>query len=87
MANKGGFKKQIAGFNVERSGNARALGRHAFEQARAWALERKQFGKPLSEFQGLQRKFADMKLKLEAAQVLLYRAAAKADRGVPSPGG
>ena len=84
----GGFKKQIAGFNVERIGNAArslALGRYAFEQARAWALERKQFGKPLAEFQGLQWKFADMKLKLEAAQLLLYKAAASADRGLPSP--
>jgi alkylation response protein AidB-like acyl-CoA dehydrogenase len=88
LLGEGGFKKQIAGFNVERIGNAArslALGRYAFEQARAWALERKQFGKPLAEFQGLQWKFADMKLKLEAAQLLLYRAAANADRGLPSP--
>jgi len=88
LLGEGGFKKQIAGFNVERIGNAArslALGRYAFEQARAWALERKQFGKLLAEFQGLQWKFADMKLKLEAAQLLLYRAAANADRGLPSP--
>jgi alkylation response protein AidB-like acyl-CoA dehydrogenase len=88
LLGEGGFKKQIAGFNVERIGNAArslALGRYAFEQARAWALERKQFGKPLAEFQGLQWKFADMKLKLEGAQLLLYRAAANADRGLPSP--
>jgi len=88
LLGEGGFKKQIAGFNVERIGNAArslALGRYAFEQARAWALERKQFGRLLAEFQGLQWKFADMKLKLEAAQLLLYRAAANADRGLPSP--
>jgi len=88
LLGEGGFKKQIAGFNVERIGNAArslALGRYAFEQARAWALARKQFGKLLAEFQGLQWKFADMKLKLEAAQLLLYRAAANADRGLPSP--
>jgi alkylation response protein AidB-like acyl-CoA dehydrogenase len=88
LLGEGGFKKQIAGFNVERIGNAArslALGRYAFEQARAWALERKQFGRPLAEFQGLQWKFADMKLKLEAAQLLLYRAAANADRGMPTP--
>ncbi|MEA3191929.1 MAG: hypothetical protein QOD26_262 [Betaproteobacteria bacterium] len=88
LLGEGGFKKQIAGFNVERIGNAArslALGRYAFEQARAWALERKQFGRALAEFQGLQWKFADMKLKLEAAQLLLYRAAANADRGLPSP--
>ncbi len=88
LLGEGGFKKQIAGFNVERIGNAArsaALGRYAFEAARAWALERKQFGRLLCEFQGLQWKFADMKLELDAAQLLLYRAAANADRGLPSP--
>jgi len=88
LLGEGGFKKQIAGFNVERIGNAArslALGRYAFEQAREWALQRKQFGRLLAEFQGLQWKFADMKLKLEAAQLLLYRAAASADRGMPTP--
>jgi alkylation response protein AidB-like acyl-CoA dehydrogenase len=83
----GGFKKQMAGFNVERIGNAArslALGRYAFERARGWALERRQFGRLLAEFQGLQWKFADMKMQLDAAQLLLYRAAANADRGFPS---
>jgi alkylation response protein AidB-like acyl-CoA dehydrogenase len=87
LLKEGGFKKQIAGFNVERIGNAArslALGRYAFEQARQWALQRKQFGRLLCEFQGLQWKFADVKLKLDAAQLLLYRAAANADRGFPS---
>lgn len=84
---EGGFKKQIAGFNVERIGNTSrslALGRYAFEQAREWALQRRQFGRLLCEFQGLQWKFADMKMKLDAGQLLLYRAAANADRGFPS---
>ena len=88
LLGEGGFKKQIAGFNVERIGNAArslALGRYAYEQARAWAMQRKQFGRLLCEFQGLQWKFADMKIKLDAAQLLLYRAAANADRGFPSP--
>jgi alkylation response protein AidB-like acyl-CoA dehydrogenase len=88
LLGEGGFKKQIAGFNVERIGNAArslALGRYAYEAARAWALERRQFGRLLCEFQGLQWKFADMKMKLDAAQLLLYRAAANADRGLPSP--
>ncbi|MDH3232605.1 MAG: acyl-CoA dehydrogenase family protein [Alphaproteobacteria bacterium] len=83
----GGFKKQISAFNVERIGNAAralAVGRLAFDIAREHALERKQFGKPLAEFQGLQWKFADMALKLEAAQLLLYRAAVNADKGLPS---
>ena len=84
---EGGFKKQIAGFNVERIGNAArslALGRYAYERAREWATQRRQFGRLLCEFQGLQWKFADMKIKLDAGQLLLYRAAANADRGFPS---
>jgi alkylation response protein AidB-like acyl-CoA dehydrogenase len=88
LLGEGGFKKQMAGFNVERLGNASrslALGRYAFERARAWALERRQFGRLLAEFQGLQWKFADMKMQLDAAQLLLYRAAVNADRGLPSP--
>lgn len=84
---EGGFKKQMAGFNIERLGNTArslALGRYAFEQARAWATQRKQFGRLLCEFQGLQWKFAEMKMKLDAGQLLLYRAATNADRGLPS---
>jgi alkylation response protein AidB-like acyl-CoA dehydrogenase len=84
---EGGFKKQMAGFNVERLGNtARSLafGRYCYETARQWALTRKQFGRALAEFQGVQWKFAEMKVKLDAGQLLLYRAAANADRGLPS---
>jgi alkylation response protein AidB-like acyl-CoA dehydrogenase len=84
---EGGFKKQIAGFNVERIGNTArslALGRYAYERAKEWAQQRKQFGRLLCEFQGLQWKFAEMKMKLDAGQLLLYRAAANADRGFPS---
>jgi len=83
----GGFKKQMSGFNVERIGNASralAFGRYAFNRAREHAQVREQFGRPLCEFQGLQWKFADMAIKLESAQLLLYRAAANADRGFPS---
>jgi len=84
---EGGFKKQIAGFNVERIGNAArslALGRYAYNVAREWAQQRRQFGRLLCEFQGLQWKFADMKMQLDAGQLLLYRAAANADDGIPS---
>src|ERR1700733_1153244 len=83
----GGFKKQMASFNVERLGNAAralALGRYAYDTARAYASTREQFGRPLCEFQGLQWKFAEMAIKLESAQLLLYRAAVNADRGLPS---
>jgi alkylation response protein AidB-like acyl-CoA dehydrogenase len=83
----GGFKKQISGFNVERLGNSSrslAVGRHAFNIARDHATTRKQFGRPLCEFQGLQWKFAEMAMKLDAAQLLLYRAASSPDK-LPSP--
>jgi len=83
----GGFKKQITTFNVERIGNAArsiAIGRHAFNLAKAYVSERRQFGRQLCEFQGLQWKFADMSAQLESAQLLLYRAAVNADNGVPS---
>jgi alkylation response protein AidB-like acyl-CoA dehydrogenase len=82
----GGFRKQMSGFNVERIGNAAralALGQLAYSLARRHALERHQFGRPLCEFQGLQWKFADMALQLDAAQLLLYRAAVHAAAGLP----
>jgi alkylation response protein AidB-like acyl-CoA dehydrogenase len=87
LLKEGGFKKQIAGFNVERIGNTArslALGRYAYNVARDWAQQRRQFGRLLCEFQGLQWKFADMKMKLDAGQLLLYRAAVNADNGMPS---
>ncbi len=87
LLGEGGFKKQIAGFNVERLGNASrslALGRHAFNLAREHVLIRKQFGRPLCEFQGIQWKFAEMALKLESAQLLLYKAALEGEGGLPT---
>lgn len=83
----GGFKRQIAALNSERIGNTArslAIGRHAYNLARDYASERKQFGRDLCEFQGLQWKFADMAVKLESAQLLLYKAAVGADTGLPS---
>jgi len=83
----GGFKKQISGFNIERIGNssrALALGRYAFNKAKEYASVRKQFGKDICEFQGIQWKFAEMAVKLDAAQLLLYRAAVNAEGGLPS---
>lgn len=82
----GGFRKQMSGFNVERLGNAAravAVGRHAFNLARDHAKERKQFGRALCEFQGLQWKFAEMAMKLESAHLLLMRAAVNAGDGLP----
>lgn len=85
LLGEGGFKKQISGFNVERIGNSArslAVGRHAFEIAKTHVSERHQFGKPLAEFQGLQWQFADVAARMDAAQLLLYRAASC--NGLPS---
>ncbi len=87
LIGKGGFKKQIAGFNVERLGNsarALAIGRYAYNHARVHVLVRKQFGRPLCEFQGIQWKFAEMAMQLDAAQLLLYRAVNNAENDLPS---
>jgi alkylation response protein AidB-like acyl-CoA dehydrogenase len=53
----------------------------ALDYATAYAKERKQFGKAIAEFQGLQFMLADMAIKLEAARQMVYVAAAKSERG------
>jgi alkylation response protein AidB-like acyl-CoA dehydrogenase len=53
----------------------------AFETATAYAREREQFGKSISEFQGIQFMLADMAMKIEAARLLVYEAAYKFDQG------
>jgi alkylation response protein AidB-like acyl-CoA dehydrogenase len=61
---------------------AQALGiaQGALDYARGYVGERKQFGKPVAEFQGVQFMLADMAMKLEAARQLTYAAAAKSER-------
>jgi len=83
----GGFKKLMEAFDLERCGNATmALGQAsgALEDVIAYVQERKQFGKPLAEFQAVQMKLADMQMKVEAARLLIWRAAANAESGLPS---
>ena len=83
----GGLKKQLSGFNIERLGNAArslAVGTHAFNIAKTYAKERRQFGRALCEFQGLQWKFSEVLLRLDSAGLLLMRAAAQAENGLPS---
>jgi alkylation response protein AidB-like acyl-CoA dehydrogenase len=57
----------------------------AYECALRYALERKQFGKPIAEFQAIQFKLADMVVQIEAARMLTYRAAWLAGRAVADP--
>ncbi|MGW2934423.1 acyl-CoA dehydrogenase [Streptomyces sp. NPDC001156] len=62
---------------------AQALGvaQGAFDYAKGYVKERKQFGKPIADFQGIQFMLADMAMKIEAARQLTYAAAAKSERG------
>ncbi|MEV0325598.1 acyl-CoA dehydrogenase family protein [Micromonospora echinospora] len=62
---------------------AQALGiaQGALDYAKGYVRERKQFGKPVAEFQGIQFMVADMGMKLEAARQLTYAAAARSERG------
>ena len=63
---------------------AQALGiaQAAFDVARNYALERKQFGKAIAEFQAIQWKLADMATEIDAARLLVYRAAWRKQQGL-----
>jgi len=80
-----GFKISMATLDMGRIGiaaQALGIGMAAFEAAAGYAAERKQFGKPIGTFQGVSFKLADMKTKLDAARLLVYRAACLKDRGL-----
>ena len=64
---------------------AQALGiaQAAYDAARAYALERKQFGQRIGEFQAIQWKLADMATEIDAARMLVYRAAWLKQQGKP----
>ncbi|MFN2472270.1 MAG: acyl-CoA dehydrogenase family protein [Gaiellaceae bacterium] len=64
---------------------AQALGiaQAAYEAARAYALERRQFGRRIAEFQAIQHKLADMSTEIDAARLLVYRAAWLKQQGRP----
>ncbi len=84
LSSEGALRDMMSIFNGARIGNSIrsvALATTAFELAVEHAKSRVQFGKRLMEFQGLQWKFADMFIKLEAARLLVYRAASNAGAG------
>ena len=62
---------------------ALGIGEAALAAAIAYAKERKQFGHPIADFQGLQWMLADSRVELDAARLLLWRAATLADQGKP----
>jgi butyryl-CoA dehydrogenase len=79
-----GFKIAMRALDGGRIGvAAQALGiaRAAFEDATRYALERKTFGQPIAEHQAIQFKLADMRTEIDAARLLLWRAAVTKDRG------
>lgn len=83
----GGFAKLMQCFGIERCGNATmALGiaTGALEFATQYALERETFGKPIAERQAIQLMIADMATRVDAARLLVYRAAICAGGDFPS---
>jgi alkylation response protein AidB-like acyl-CoA dehydrogenase len=84
-----GFKVAMGTLDRSRLGvAAQAVGisQGATDYAAAYATERRQFGKPIASFQGIQFKLAEMETRTAAARELLYRACAKVDGGEPDLG-
>ena len=81
-----GYKIAVETLNEGRIGiGAQMLGvaRGAWEYAAKYAQERKQFGKSISEFQGIQFQLAQMATEIEAARLMVYNAARMKDAGMP----
>ena len=81
-----GFKIALAALDGGRLGIAAVavgLAQAAFDTALAWAEERRQFGRPIVEFQGLGFLLADMATGIEAGRSLYVEAARRRDRGEP----
>ena len=79
-----GFKQFLHILDIGRIGVAAmgvGLAQGALDQALAYAKQRKAFGKPISKFQAIQSKLADMVTEIEAARLLVYKAAREKDAG------
>src|SRR3954454_22690457 len=79
-----GFKQFLHVLAIGRIGVAAmglGLAQGALDQALAYAKERRAFGRPISKFQAIQTKLADMSTEIEAARLLVYRAALLKDAG------
>jgi alkylation response protein AidB-like acyl-CoA dehydrogenase len=80
-----GFKTALATLDHTRitiAAQALGIAQGALDYAAGYVKERRQFGKPIAEFQGLQFMLADMAMKVEAARQLTYAAAAKSERAM-----
>jgi butyryl-CoA dehydrogenase len=74
-------------FDLERCGNATmalAQASGALEDLLPYVQEREQFGKPLVDFQAVQLRLAEMQMRIDAARLLIHRAAANSAAGLPS---
>ncbi len=81
-----GYKIAIETLNEGRIGigaQMAGVARGAWEYAAKYAQERKQFGKPISEYQGIQFQIAQMATEIEAARLMVYNAARLKDAGLP----
>jgi alkylation response protein AidB-like acyl-CoA dehydrogenase len=74
---------ELAGGRIGIASLSLGIARAAMDKAKAYVKERKQFGKPIADFQGLQWMLADRETELEAARLLILNAAATKDRGEP----
>jgi butyryl-CoA dehydrogenase len=75
--------KTLDGGRIGIAAQALGIAEGAMEEAINYMKERKQFGKPLSAFQGLQWMIAELDIKVEAAKQLVYKAAWCKDKGLP----
>ncbi len=73
----------LDGGRIGISSQAIGIARAALERSVEYAKDRKQFGKPIADFQAIQWKLADMKTELDAAHLLSMRAATMKEKGVP----
>tara|TARA_Y100001933_G_C19002593_1_gene565244 strand:+ start:1402 stop:2562 length:1161 start_codon:yes stop_codon:yes gene_type:complete len=83
----GGFKKLMEAFDLERCGNTTmslSCAQSAYNFVLQYIQERKQFGKAIIDFQAVQIQLAEIKMKLDASRLLLYRAVVNADKELPS---
>jgi butyryl-CoA dehydrogenase len=81
-----GFRQMLVtldGGRISIGAMALGLAQAALDQATHYAKERKQFGQPIANFQALQWMIADMATEIDAARLLIYRAAAMKDAGQP----
>jgi len=88
VVKEGEFRKLMLAFDLERCGNATmclGIAQGALEAAMEYSQQRKQWGKDICEFQAVQFMLAEMAMKVEAARLLIYRAAVNAGVGLPSP--